>query len=43
MLGLEPTADGLTVRPFLPTQMSRLVVHGLAGRWGSTDAVGVRD
>jgi glycogen debranching enzyme len=43
MLGLEPTANGLTVRPFLPDDVTRLRVRGLPGRWGHTDAVAVRD
>ncbi len=43
MLGLEPTANGLTVRPHLPAQVNRLVVRGLPGRWGTVDAVAVRD
>jgi glycogen debranching enzyme len=42
MLGLEPTASGLTVRPHLPIQANRLVLRGLPGRWGRTDAVAVR-
>jgi glycogen debranching enzyme len=43
MLGLEPTANGLTVRPHLPPDVNRLIVRGLPGRWGRTDAVAVRD
>jgi glycogen debranching enzyme len=43
MLGLEPTAGGIAVRPYLPLPVSRIVVHGLAGRWGRTEAVGLRD
>ena len=43
MLGLEPTANGLTVRPHLPADVNRLVVRGLPGRWGRADAVAVRD
>jgi hypothetical protein len=43
MLGLEPTTTGLTVRPLLPAQMNRLVLRGLPGRWGRTDAVAVRE
>lgn len=41
MLGLEPTANGLTVRPHLPADVNRLIVRGLPGRWGTTDAVAV--
>jgi glycogen debranching enzyme len=43
MLGLEPTTTSLTVRPHLPAQMNRLVLRGLSGRWGRTDAVAVRE
>jgi glycogen debranching enzyme len=43
MLGLEPTANGLTVRPHLPAEVSRLLVHGLPGRWGMADAVAVKE
>jgi glycogen debranching enzyme len=43
MLGLEPTASGLTVRPHLPGEVSRLILRGLPGRWGRTDAVAVRE
>jgi glycogen debranching enzyme len=43
MLGLEPTANGLTVRPHLPAEVNRLIVRGLPGRWGSADAVAVRE
>jgi len=43
MLGLEPAAGGLTVRPHLPAEVSRLVVRGLPGRWGRADAVAVRE
>jgi glycogen debranching enzyme len=43
MLGLEPTATALTVRPHLPADCNRLVLRGLPGRWGSADAVAVRD
>ncbi len=43
MLGLEPTPAGLTVRPLLPAQTNRLVLRGLPGRWGRTDAVAVRE
>jgi glycogen debranching enzyme len=43
MLGLEPTASGLTVRPHLPADVNRLVVRGLPGRWGRADAVAVRE
>jgi glycogen debranching enzyme len=43
MLGLEPTTTGLTVRPHLPAPTNRLVLRGLPGRWGRTDAVAVRE
>jgi glycogen debranching enzyme len=43
MLGLDPTAAGLLVRPYLPEQVNRLVLHGLPGRWGRVDAVAVRE
>jgi glycogen debranching enzyme len=43
LLGLEPTANGLTVRPHLPPDVNRLVVRGLPGRWGRADAVAIRD
>ena len=43
MLGLEPTATALTVRPHLPAEANRLVLRGLPGRWGRTDAVAIRD
>jgi glycogen debranching enzyme len=43
MLGLEPMSNGLLVRPHLPAEVSRLVLRGLPGRWGRTDAVAVRD
>jgi glycogen debranching enzyme len=43
MLGLEPTANGLVVRPHLPTEINRLVLRGLPGRWGRADAVAVRE
>jgi glycogen debranching enzyme len=43
MLGLEPTANGLMVRPHLPAEANRLVVRGLPGRWGGADAVAVRE
>jgi glycogen debranching enzyme len=43
MLGVEPAAEGLLVRPHLPGEVSRLVVRGLPGRWGRVDAIGVRD
>jgi glycogen debranching enzyme len=43
MLGLEPTATALTVRPHLPAEANRLVLRGLPGRWGRTDAVAVRE
>jgi glycogen debranching enzyme len=43
MLGLEPAEHGLAVRPFLPDGVSRLVVRAIPGRWGSADAVAVRE
>jgi len=43
MLGLEPTANGLLVRPHLPADSGRLVVRGLVGRGGPVDAVAVRE
>jgi glycogen debranching enzyme len=43
MLGLEPAANGLVVRPHLPAEINRLVLRGLPGRWGRTDAVAVRE
>jgi glycogen debranching enzyme len=43
MLGLEPTANALNVRPHLPTETNRIVLRGLPGRWGRTDAVAVRE
>jgi hypothetical protein len=36
-------SNGLLVRPHLPAEVSRLVLRGLPGRWGRTDAVAVRD
>jgi glycogen debranching enzyme len=43
MLGLEPMANALTVRPHLPAETNRLVVRGIPGRWGRADAVAVRE
>jgi glycogen debranching enzyme len=43
MLGLEPTANGLTVRPHLPAEVNRLLLRGVPGRWGRADAVAVRE
>ena len=43
MLGLEPTVNGLVVRPHLPAEINRLVLRGLPGRWGRADAVAVRE
>jgi glycogen debranching enzyme len=43
MLGLEPTANGLAVRPHLPAETNRLVLRGIPGRWGRADAVAVRE
>jgi glycogen debranching enzyme len=43
MLGLEPSAAALTVRPHLPAPANRLVLRGLPGRWGRAEAVAVRE
>lgn len=43
MLGLEPTPNALMVRPHLPAEVSRLLVRGLPGRWGTADAVAVKE
>jgi glycogen debranching enzyme len=43
MLGLDPAPGGLTVRPHLPAEVSRLIVRGLPGRWGRADAVALRE
>ncbi len=43
MLGLEPTANALTVRPHLPAEMKRFVLRGIPGRWGRADAIAVRE
>ena len=43
MLGLEPTTNGLTVRPHLPAEVSRVLLRGVPGRWGRADAVAVRE
>jgi glycogen debranching enzyme len=43
MLGLEPTTNGLMVRPYLPSDVNRLIVRGLPGRWGRADAVAIRE
>jgi glycogen debranching enzyme len=43
MLGLEPTASALAVRPHLPANINRLVLRGVPGRWGRTDAVAIRE
>jgi glycogen debranching enzyme len=43
MLGLEPTASALAVRPHLPAETNRLVLRGLPGRWGQADAVAIRE
>jgi len=40
LLGLEPTADGLSVDPFLPDRIGHLALRGIPGRWGHADAVG---
>src|SRR4029453_10514173 len=42
MLGLDPTATALAVRPHLPIETNRLVLRGLPGRGGHADAVAVR-
>jgi glycogen debranching enzyme len=43
MLGLEPTPNGLVVRPHLPAEANRIIVRNIPGRWGSADAVAVRE
>jgi glycogen debranching enzyme len=43
MLGLEPTANGLTVRPHLPAECNRLLLRGVPGRWGRAEAVAIRE
>jgi glycogen debranching enzyme len=43
MLGLEPAANGLTVRPHLPAEVNRLLLRGVPGRWGRAEAVAVRE
>jgi glycogen debranching enzyme len=43
MLGLDPTATALAVRPHLPIETNRLVLRGLPGRWGHADAVAIRE
>src|SRR5262245_44721778 len=43
MLGLEPNANGLAVRPHLPAEVNRLLLRGVPGRWGRADAVAVRE
>jgi glycogen debranching enzyme len=43
LLGLEPTENGLLVRPHLPVEVDRIIVRGLQVRSGSVDAVAVRD
>jgi glycogen debranching enzyme len=43
MLGLEPTANALTVRPHLPAEVNRLILRGLPGRWGHAEAVAVKE
>ncbi|GAA2530172.1 amylo-alpha-1,6-glucosidase [Pilimelia columellifera] len=40
LLGLEPTAEGLSVDPFLPDRIGYLALRGVPGRWGAADAVG---
>jgi glycogen debranching enzyme len=40
MLGLEPHAEGLIVRPAIPAAMGRIELLDIPGRWGSIDAFG---
>jgi glycogen debranching enzyme len=42
MLGLEPRANRLTVDAALPSEIEWIELRGLAGRWGTMDAVGRR-
>jgi glycogen debranching enzyme len=38
LLGLEPVGDNLLVAPAVPTQIERLGLMGIPGRWGLADA-----
>jgi glycogen debranching enzyme len=40
LLGLEPVGDRLLVDPAIPTEIGRLELLGIPGRWGLTDAFG---
>ncbi len=40
LLGLEPVGDDLLVSPAIPTEIERLEVLGIPGRWGRADAFG---
>ncbi|HEY0318985.1 MAG TPA: glycogen debranching N-terminal domain-containing protein [Solirubrobacterales bacterium] len=37
MLGMEPDEDRLVAEPSLPSQLGRLELHGVPGRWGRAD------
>jgi glycogen debranching enzyme len=43
LLGLEPRGDALDVDPWLPDEIRTLVLRGVPGRWGRTDAEAVTD
>jgi len=40
LLGLEPVGSDLLVSPAIPTEIERLEVLGIPGRWGRADAFG---
>ncbi len=40
LLGLEPVGNDLLVSPAIPTEIERLEVLGIPGRWGYADAFG---
>ena len=40
LLGLEPVGNDLLVSPAIPTEIERLEVLGIPGRWGRADAFG---
>jgi len=40
LLGLEPVGNDLLVSPAIPTEVERLEVLGIPGRWGQADAFG---
>ena len=40
MLGLEPLGEHLVVDPALPTNIGRLELLDIPGRWGRIDALG---